>query len=113
MEGGLALCVARGENLVDVGLATAGGPAAAVAVLHCAGDTGVEGPESGHVAVEAAVAVEGHVEVEEEDFVGAAEALYKNSVLVICAPKRCKGLAYCRRRQGHESNRSSHRTFRR
>lgn len=75
VEGRLGLGVTRGQDLEDVHLAAARLPAAAVAVLLRARDAGVERPDGRHVAVEAAVAVEGHLEVEEEDLVGATEAL--------------------------------------
>lgn len=83
MERALALSVARGEDLVDVDLAAACLPAAAVAVLHGARDAAVEGPEGGHVAVETALAVMRHLEVEKEDLVGAREALCMMLVSVV------------------------------
>lgn len=75
MEGRLGLGVTRGQNLEDVHLTTAGLPAAAGAVLLGARNAAVEGPDGGHVTVEAAVAIERHLEVEEEDLVDATEAL--------------------------------------
>ena len=75
MEGRLALVVTRSENLDEVGLTTASAPAGAFAVLAGAGDLAVESPDGGHVAVETSVTVEGHLEAEEEDLVGAGEAL--------------------------------------
>lgn len=83
MERTLALGITRGEDLVDVDLAAACLPAAAVAVLHSARDAAVEGPEGGHVAVEAALAVVRHLEVEEEDLVGPGEALCMKSASVL------------------------------
>lgn len=82
MERALALCAAGGEDLVNVDLAAARVPAGAGVVLGCPGDARVQEPEGGHVAVEAAVAVEGHLEVEEEDLVGAGKALVGD---VFCA----------------------------
>ncbi|KAI6761279.1 hypothetical protein HG531_001832 [Fusarium graminearum] len=75
VKSALALVIARSEDFVNVDLTTAGLPAAALAVLAGAGNTAVEGPEGGHVAVEAGVAVERHLELEEEDLVGTGEAL--------------------------------------
>jgi hypothetical protein len=77
VQSALALGVALGEDFKHVKLAALG-PAAAGVVLGGTGDLAVEGPDGGHVAVEAAVAVEGHLEVEEEDFVAAGEALVGN-----------------------------------
>lgn len=71
----LALIITRSKNLDEIRLATAGSPARAVAVLSSAGDLAVQGPDGGHVAVEAAVAVHGHFEAEEEDLVSAGETL--------------------------------------
>lgn len=75
MERRLGLGITRGENFEDVELSAAGLPAAAASVLLSAGDAAVETPDGGHVAIEAAVAVEGHLEVEEKDLVGVAPAL--------------------------------------
>jgi hypothetical protein len=69
MECALALIIASSEDLVDVNLTTACLPAAASAILASSGDAAVESPEGGHVAVEAGVAIERHLEVEEEDLV--------------------------------------------
>lgn len=52
VKGALALGVARGEDLVDVGFAATGTPAGAVAVLGGAGDAAVESPDGGRIAVE-------------------------------------------------------------
>ncbi|KAI6769867.1 hypothetical protein HG530_004496 [Fusarium avenaceum] len=82
MEGALALGITRGEDLVDVDFAAACLPAAAVAILHGARDAAVEGPEGGHVAVETALAVVRHLEVEEEDLVGSGETLCVKSANV-------------------------------
>lgn len=74
VEGALALGIARGEDLVDIGFATARLPAGASIILGCARDAGIEGPDGGHVAVEGSIAVKWHLEVEEKDLVGSAEA---------------------------------------
>lgn len=75
MKSRLALVITGSQDLDEVGLAAAAGPAGAGAVLRSAGDLAIERPDGGHVAVEAAVAVHGHLEAEEEDLVGAGEAL--------------------------------------
>lgn len=74
VEGALALGIARGEDLVDIGFTTARLPAGASIILGCARDASIEGPDGGHVAVEGSIAVKWHLEVEEEDLVGSAEA---------------------------------------
>lgn len=71
----LALIITRRQHLDEVRLTAARVPARALAVLGGAGDLAVERPDGGHVAVELAAAVHGHLEAEEEDLVGAAEAL--------------------------------------
>lgn len=75
MKGALALGIALGKDLINVALAAAGVPAAAERVLGRSGNASVEQPQGRHVAVEAAVAVEGHLELEEEYLVTAGEAL--------------------------------------
>jgi hypothetical protein len=75
VEGRLALVVTGGENLDEVGLTAASAPAGALAVLASTRDLAVEGPDGGHVGVETSGTVEGHLEAEEEDLVGAGEAL--------------------------------------
>lgn len=86
VEGSLALGLSGGENLKDVYFATARLPAGAFVVLRGAGNAAVQRPDGRHVGsqtgteafgvgIGAALAVEGHLELEEEYFVGAAEAL--------------------------------------
>lgn len=74
VEGALALGIARSEDLVDVGFATARLPAGASVILGRAGDAAIESPEGRHIAVEGSIAVKWHLEVEEKDLVGSAEA---------------------------------------
>ena len=92
VEGSLALGLSRGENLKDVYFATARLPAGAFVVLRGAGNAAVQRPDGRHVGsqtgteafgvgIGAALAVEGHLEVEEEDLVGTSEAL--------CAGRSC------------------------
>ncbi|TQS33862.1 hypothetical protein Golomagni_05781, partial [Golovinomyces magnicellulatus] len=82
VEGALALGVTRGEDLKHVDLTTSRFPAAAVVVLGSTGNHSIEGPDGRHVAVEASVAVHGHLEGEQEDLVTTSEALCKRRLLV-------------------------------
>lgn len=108
VEGALALGVPGGQDLEDVELAAAGAPARASLVLGSAGDGGVEGPDGGHIGVRAAGGpgpragraarpVRGHLELEEEDLVGAAEALVRDRG---DAREAAAGVALFRREDG-------------
>lgn len=74
VDGALALVVAGAEDLEKVKLAAVG-PAAAAVVLRGARNRRVERPDGGQVAVEAAEAVHGHLEVEEKYLVRSLEPL--------------------------------------
>jgi hypothetical protein len=77
VHGGLAAPVAGIEHLEDIPLATAGLPARTLgaAILERVGDLRVEDPRRGHVLVPARGAGDGHVELEEEELLGAVEAV--------------------------------------
>jgi hypothetical protein len=85
VEGGLHALVTRSEDLEDVELTAASGPARAlgVAVLESAGNLSVEHPNGGHVDgvvdVLGGLAVIGHLELEEEGLLGAGETVVSDS----------------------------------
>lgn len=85
VESGLHALVTGSEDLEDVELTTASGPAGAlsVAVLEGAGNLSVEHPDGGHVDgvvdVLGGLAVIGHLELEEEGLLGAGETVVSDS----------------------------------
>lgn len=79
MQSRFAAKIPRVEDLEDVELTTARGPARTVgisAVLGCQRDLGVVEPDGWHVAVEASLAGEGHREFHEENLMIATKAIY-------------------------------------
>lgn len=75
MEGTLSLIITRVQHLKDIELAAPALPAAAPAVLARQRDLGVQQPQRGDVGLLAGGAlVVGHLELEEEDLVGAGES---------------------------------------
>ncbi|KFY68359.1 hypothetical protein V496_01129 [Pseudogymnoascus sp. VKM F-4515 (FW-2607)] len=77
VEGRLAALITGHQDLGDIELSASGGPAraAGLTVLEGTWDLGVQHPDGGHVGVEAGGGVLGHAELEEEDLVGAVEAV--------------------------------------
>lgn len=75
------------EHLEEIHFTTSSVPAGAgelavatspFSILSGTGDLGIQGPNGGHIAIEArAVLVLGHAEFEEEDLFGSAKSVYK------------------------------------
>lgn len=90
VELGDELLGAGRDDFKQIQLAAPTGPAAAVRspVLGCAGHTGVQGPDGGHVRVYGARVVGRHGEFKEEDLGGAAEALVGRRARLVEAARR-------------------------
>lgn len=76
----LAACIARVQYFEEVKLAAPGCPAGAVsgAVLERAWNLCVEHPDCRHVHIPARGPIVGHVELEHEELLGTAEAIFLN-----------------------------------
>ena len=83
VESGLHALVTGSEDLEDVELTAAGGPARAlgVTVLESAGNLSVEHPDGGHVCVRAACStIHGHFKFKHEDLLGAIPTVCRGDV---------------------------------